>query len=54
VLEAIRDILGTYPEYPDRERWSDRVFYRGDDGVTRSVSTICQGSRASLAPSLPW
>ena len=43
VLEAIRDILGNYPEYPDRERWSDRVFYRGDDGVARSVSTICRG-----------
>lgn len=39
-LEAIRDILRPYPEYPGRERWLDRVFYTGEDGVTRPLSVI--------------
>ncbi len=42
VLEAIRDILRTYPEYPGRERWADRIFYRGDDGVARTLTQIWQ------------
>jgi hypothetical protein len=40
MLEAIRDILRLYPEYPGRERWTDRVFYTGDDGVARALSVI--------------
>jgi hypothetical protein len=48
VLEAARDILRTYPEYPDRERWSDRIFYRGDDGVARTVAQIWQGREPRL------
>jgi hypothetical protein len=43
LLEASRDILRTYPEYPGRERWSDRIFYRGEDGEARSVAQIWQG-----------
>jgi hypothetical protein len=43
VLEAARDILRDYPEYPDRRRWSDRIFYRCHDGEPRTVSQICQG-----------
>ena len=43
LLEASRDILRTYPEYPDRQRWTDRVFYRGDDGIARSLEQIWQG-----------
>jgi hypothetical protein len=43
VLEASRDILRTYPEYPGRERWTDRVFYLCHDGVARSVSAIWRG-----------
>jgi hypothetical protein len=39
-LEAERDILRPYPEYPGRERWTDRIFYRGDDGVARPLSVI--------------
>lgn len=42
VLEATRDILRHYPEYPGRERWIDRVFYRGSDGVARPVSLVWQ------------
>ena len=43
VLEAVRDILRTDPEYPGRERWADRVFYRGEDGVARTVAQVCRG-----------
>ena len=31
ILEAGRDILRPYPEYPGREHWADRIFYRCDD-----------------------
>ena len=47
VLEAARDILRPYPEYPPRERWTDRFFYRGDDHVVRPLSAIWQGH-------IPW
>ena len=43
ILEASRDILRNYPEYPGRERWADRIFYRGEDGVARTVAQIWQG-----------
>ncbi len=43
LLEASRDILRTYPEYPGREHWSDRIFYRSEDGAVRTVAQIWQG-----------
>jgi hypothetical protein len=43
ILEASRDILRTYPEYPGRERWADRIFYRGEDGVARTIAQIWPG-----------
>lgn len=48
ILEAIRDILRAYPEYPGRERWTDRIFYRGDDGVARTVAQIWRGREPRL------
>jgi hypothetical protein len=39
-LEAMWDILRPYPEYPGRERWTDRIFYRGDDEVARPLSIL--------------
>jgi hypothetical protein len=48
ILEASRDILRTYPEYPGRERWGDRIFYRGDDGVARTVAQILEGREPRL------
>jgi hypothetical protein len=52
VLEAARDIIRDYPEYPGRERWTDRIFYRGDDGVARSVTEICGGREPWLVSGL--
>jgi hypothetical protein len=52
VLETARDILRPYPEYPDRERWPDRIFYRCDDGNARTVSEICRGREPWLVSGL--
>jgi hypothetical protein len=48
VLEAARDILRVYPEYPGRERWCDRIFYLGDDGVARTIAEACGGREPRL------
>ncbi len=40
ILETAWDILKPYPGYPGRERWTDRVFYRGDDGIARPLSEV--------------
>ena len=48
LLEATRDILRTYPEYPGRERWTDRIFYRGEDGMARTLAEICRGREPRL------
>jgi len=40
IFEAAWDILRPHPEYPGRERWMDRFFYRGDDGVARPLSVV--------------
>lgn len=40
MLEAFWDVLRPYPESAGRERWTDRVFYRGEDGVARSLSAV--------------
>jgi hypothetical protein len=42
VLTAIWEILRPYPEYPDRARWTDRVFYQGEDDVARPLSAVWQ------------
>jgi hypothetical protein len=47
VLEASWDILRPYPEYPGREHWTDRIFYRGLDDVARPVAQIWAGN-------IPW
>ena len=40
ILEAAWEILRPYPAYPGRERWTDRVFYRGSDGVALPLSQV--------------
>jgi hypothetical protein len=40
ILEAGWDILRRYPEYPGRERWTDRIFYRGASGVPQPLSVV--------------
>ena len=40
ILETAWDILRPYPGYPGRERWTDRIFYRGEDGIARPLSEV--------------
>lgn len=40
ILEAAWDILRPYPEYPGRESWTQRIFYRGEDGIARPLSVV--------------
>jgi hypothetical protein len=40
ILEAAWDILRPYPAYPGRERWTDRIFYRGEDGIALPLSQV--------------
>jgi len=47
ILQASWDILRNYPEYPDRTRWTDRVYYRGEDGTARPLSMVWQNR-------VPW
>jgi hypothetical protein len=47
ILEAAWDILRPYPEYPGRERWIDRTFYRGEDNVARPLSVVWEDA-------VPW
>jgi hypothetical protein len=39
-VETIWDVLRDYPEHPNRVRWSDRVFFRQDNGVDAPVSSF--------------
>jgi|SRR5579871_260781 len=38
--ETLWDVLRDYPEYPNRVRWSDRVFLRQDNGIDAPVSNF--------------
>jgi hypothetical protein len=40
ILETAWDILRPYPGYSGRERWTDRIFYRGDDGKSRPLTEV--------------
>jgi len=39
-VETIWDLLRDYPEHRNRVRWSDRVFYRQQDGLDLPVSAF--------------
>ena len=44
MMETMWDILRDYPELPpERRRWSDRVFYIQDDGVSTPLSALWKG-----------
>ena len=40
ILETAWQILRPYPECRGRERWTDRVFYRREDGVALPLSAV--------------
>lgn len=37
-LEAFRDIVRDYPQYPGRVHWTDRVYYIANEGNIKSLS----------------
>jgi hypothetical protein len=43
VMETCWEALRPYPGNAGRERWIDRVFYRGEDGVAKSLAEIWRG-----------
>jgi hypothetical protein len=48
MIETMCDIVRDYPELPiGRRRWSDRVFFREDDGMVKPLSAYWQGDE-------PW
>jgi hypothetical protein len=48
MVETMRDIVRDYSDLPaGRRRWSDRVFYRQDDGIVKPLSAFWQGNE-------PW
>jgi len=42
--ETMWDALRDYPQYPGRELWSDRIFYREDDGRIQNLTALWQGA----------
>jgi hypothetical protein len=42
-LDTAWDILRDYPEYTGREIWSDRIFYRHDDGTYKPLTMAWTG-----------
>lgn len=43
-IETMWDIVRDYPELPaGRRRWSDRVFYKQDNGMVQPLSALWQG-----------
>ncbi len=40
MLEARWEILRHYPEFPGRDCWIDRVFYRNEDGIPETLAAV--------------
>jgi hypothetical protein len=40
IFEAICEILRPYPEFPGREHWTDRVFYRAENGTAQTLAAL--------------
>ena len=47
-LETMGDILRDYPEYPGRVLWSDRIYFRQDNGHVATLTSLWQGAGPGL------
>jgi len=47
-LETMGDILRDYPEYPGRVLWSDRIYFRQDDGQVATLTSLWKGAGPGL------
>lgn len=43
-LETMADTLRDYPEYPGRVQWSDRIYFRHDDGNVATLTSLWRGA----------
>lgn len=43
-LETMADTLRDYPEYPGRVQWSDRIYFRQDDGQIATLTSLWRGA----------
>lgn len=43
-LETMADTLRDYPEYPGRVQWSDRIYFRQDDGQIANLTSLWRGA----------
>jgi hypothetical protein len=55
MLESMSDILKYYPQFAKgRQRWTDRIFIRQQDGVVRSLSQIWPNGGPSWVHCATW
>ncbi len=47
-LETMTDILRDYPEYPGRVLWSDRIYFRQDNGPVATLTSLWKGAGPGL------
>jgi hypothetical protein len=43
-LETMADTLRDYPEYPGRVQWSDRIYFRQDNGQVATLTSLWRGT----------
>ncbi len=43
-LETMADTLRDYPEYPGRVQWSDRIYFRQDNGQVATLTSLWCGA----------
>lgn len=49
VIQTIWDVMRDHPGNPeDRRKWSGRVFFRGEDGVAKPVSSFFHGNEPAI------
>ena len=49
IVQTMWDVMREYPDHPaDRRNWSDRVFFRDDDGVPQPVSKFFNGNEPAI------
>ena len=49
VLQTMWDVMREYPDHPaDRRRWSDRIFFRDEDGIAKPVATFFNGNEPAI------
>jgi len=49
IVQTMWDVMRYYPDHPaDRRKWSDRIFFRDEDGVAKPVSTFFNGNEPAI------